>query len=358
MTKKRNWVIWFVAAAGIKIFSFFPGAVEKYYSRGVYLYIAGFLRSVFGWIPFSIGDILYMVAGIYLFYKLIWFIRTLAKRQADKAYFSLGVKRIGFTILVVYVLFNLLWGLNYNRYGIAYQLHLNVQPYSTGELQGILQVIVERMNALDSAARLQRNELNKKKILFSNCVEAYKRLENENSIFGYISPSVKPSIFSYAGNYLGFTGYYNPFSGEAQVNTTVPIFVQPFTTCHEIGHQLGYAKENEANFAGYLSAKLSRSKAFQYSVYFDLYLYAARELYVRDSTLLVPLRESLRPAIRSDYRELREFYKKYENPLEPIISKLYGNYLKANQQPQGIMSYNEVIAWLIAYENKYGKPAV
>lgn len=350
--------MWIAAAACIKLFSFFPGTVEKYYSTGVYLFIARLLRIAFGWVPFSVGDILYGLAGIYLVYTLISFLKKLFKKQVDRPYFFSFIKKAVFVFLVVYVVFNSLWGLNYNRYGIAYQLHLNVQPYSTSELQGILQVIVERLNSLDSASRLQRNELKTKSVLFLNSVDAYKRLGDENPIFGYPSPSVKPSLFSYAGDYLGFTGYYNPFSGEAQVNTTVPVFVQPFTTCHEIGHQLGYAKESEANFAGYLSAKSSGNKAFQYSVYFDLYLYAAKELYLRDSTLLVPLRESLKPAIRKDYRELREFYQKYENPLEPVISKLYGNYLKANQQPQGIMSYNEVIAWLIAYEKKYGKPAV
>jgi len=70
------------------------------------------------------------------------------------------------------------------------------------------------------------------------------------------------------------------------------------------------------------------------------------------------LRESLKPSIRKDFRDLRQFYKKYENPLGPMINKIYGNYLKANQQPQGLMSYNEVIAWLIAYSKKYGKDAV
>ena len=79
---------------------------------------------------------------------------------------------------------------------------------------------------------------------------------------------------------------------------------------------------------------------------------------MRDSTLLVPLRESLNPSIRKDFRTLREFYSHYQNPLEPFISKIYGNYLKANEQPQGLKSYNEVIAWLIAYEKKYGKKAV
>ena len=242
--------------------------------------------------------------------------------------------------------------------GIAQQLHLEVKPYSTQELADITKLIVTRLNDLDSSARVDRYELKSKKTLFSLSKLAYKQLASTNLVFTYSSPSVKPSIFSYMGNYLGFTGYYNPFSGEAQVNTTVPEFLQPFTTCHEIGHQLGYAKENEANFVGYLAAKASNEKAFQYSVYFDLYNYAARELYMRDSTLLVPLRESLKPSIRKDFKDLRAFYKKYENPLEPIIGSIYGHYLKANQQPQGLMSYNEVIAWLIAYEKKHGKNAV
>ena len=112
--------------------------------------------------------------------------------------------------------------------------------------------------------------------------------------------------------------------------------MQPFTTCHEIGHQLGYAKEEEANFAGFLAAKSSPDPAFRYSVYFDLYLYAARELYARDSMALIPFRESLKPDVRQDLRDLQDFYMKYQNPFEPVIRRLYGKYLRANRQPQGM----------------------
>ncbi|HVM89719.1 MAG TPA: DUF3810 domain-containing protein [Puia sp.] len=354
MIRKKSWIILGIIAVLIKMFSFFPDAVEQYYSTGVYPYIVKFLRGLFGWIPFSIGDVFYGVIIIYLVIKCISFIRKLFNKAVNKKYAVSVLRRMVFVVLLVYVVFNLLWGLNYNRRGIAFQLHLDVQKYSTQELQNVLQIIVEKLNTIDSVSRLQRQELNSKSILFAKSIKAYQQLAVRDPVFRYASPSVKPSIFSYAGDYLGFTGYYNPFSGEAQVNTTVPVFVQPFTTCHEVGHQLGYAKENEANFAGYLAAKASGNPAFQYSVYFDLYMYAAKQLYMRDSTLLVPLRESLKPAIRKDYRDLRIFYKKFENPFEPVINRLYGNYLKANQQPQGIMSYDEVIAWLIAYYKKTG----
>ncbi|MBS1946684.1 MAG: DUF3810 domain-containing protein [Bacteroidetes bacterium] len=358
MAKKKSWIALIVIDVLIKIVSFFPGVVEQYYSTGAYPYISGSLRLLFGWAPFSIGDVFYAAVIIYLIAKFISFFKKVFKRAVDKKCIFLVLKQVAFITLAIYAVFNLLWGLNYNRRGIAYQLNLNVRPYSAEELQHVLQIIVGRLNTIDSMARLHRDELKTKHILFSKSIDAYRKLSADNAIFTYTSPSVKPSVFSYAGDYLGFTGYYNPFSGEAQVNTTVPVFVQPFTTCHEIGHQLGFAKENEANFAGYLSAKASGDPAFRYSVYFDLYMYAAKQLYLLDSTKLVPLRESLRPSIRKDYRDLRAFYRKYENPFEPVINRLYGNYLKANQQPQGMMSYDEVIAWLIAYYKKYGKEAV
>ncbi len=142
------------------------------------------------------------------------------------------------------------------------------------------------------------------------------------------------------------------------MNTTVPLFIQPFTTCHEIGHQLGYAKENEANFAGYLSAKSSQDALFRYSVYFDLYSYSRYYLFAQDSVAAEKLDAQLPPGIKADYRELREFVKKYRNPIEAVIDHLYGQYLKANNQPSGKLSYNEVVAWLVAYYKKYGADAI
>jgi hypothetical protein len=351
----RGWIVLVAIAVVIKIFAFFPAAVEKYYSSGLYQLVARLLRILFGWIPFSVGDIFYIVVFVWLIFKLVSFFKKLITRQVHKEYVFNAVGKTVKYLLVVYILFNILWGLNYDRKGIASQLQLEVRTYSTRDLQDILQVIVHRLNQFDSSGRLNRTQFNRKSFLFEESEQSYKNLSSKNTIFKYTSPSVKPSLFSYLGNYLGFTGYYNPFSGEAQVNTTVPVYIQPFTTCHEIGHQLGYAKENEANFAGYLSARSSDDPAFRYSVYFDIYIYAATELYVRDSTLMVPLREQLNPGVRKDFRNLREFFRKYNNPFEPYIRRLYGRYLKANNQPQGIMTYDEVIAWLIAYYKKYGE---
>jgi hypothetical protein len=349
-----NWFIVITLCLLIKIFSFFPYAVERYYTNGLYPFIAHTQRFLFGWIPFSIGDVFYFIAGIYLIVKIYRFSRAIARRQVTRRLLLHSLKQVSFVCLIIYVVFNVLWGLNYNRVSMAEQLNLPVKRYSTENLRSMMQVLVGKLNAYHFSARAYRPGLNHKRTLFAEAVNSYSTIVNEYPDMAYRFSSIKPSLFSYAGNYMGFTGYYNPFSGEAQANTTVPAFIQPFTTCHEIGHQLGYAKENEANFAGFLAARASSNPAFQYSVYFDMYSYAIRELYRRDSLLVKGIKEQLSPSVVLDLENIREFYRRYDNPIEPVIRTLYGTYLRANEQPKGLLSYNEVVAMLIAYFKRYG----
>jgi len=350
----RSWLIPLIIVAVIKIFSFFPEAVEKYYSTGIYPVISILPRLAFGWIPFSVGDILYAATFLYLVISLVRFFTRAFKRTLHRQYLKLCVKRSLSILLWVYIAFNIFWGLNYDRMPIAKQQQLDTRPYSKEDLQALIGMLVSKMNGIDSASRMARRKLATNDSLFRFSVAAYRSASEEYPQLLYTHPSVKSSFYGYIANYMGFSGYYNPFTCEAQVNTTIPRFVQPFTTCHEIGHQLGYAKEEEANFSGFLSTKSSRDPAFRYSIYVDLYLYAASALYALDSTAFIPYRESLKPDVRQDLRDLKAFYKSYQNPLEPIIHKIYGKYLKANRQPQGIYAYDEVVGLAIAYYKKHG----
>lgn len=351
---KSSWIILISSALLIKIFSFFPALVEKYYTNIAYRYISGTQRVLFGWIPFSLGDVFYFACLIYLLWQLFYFIKAIFKGRLLKRSWINAIQRLCYLCLVIYVSFNLLWGLNYNRPPMARKMGFPLERYSTESLKAVLENLVLKLNTFDSTARIYRTELKVKKSLFGEAIESYARVKNQYPALNYKFSSVKPSVFSYVGNYLGFTGYYNPFSGEAQANTTVPSFIQPFTTCHEIGHQLGYAKENEANFAGFLAARSSLNAAFRYSVYLDMYSYSIRELYLRDSAQVKVFTGKLNSHVTDDFQTIRQFYKKYENPIEPLIRALYANYLKANQQPSGMHSYNEVVAMLVAYYKRYG----
>lgn len=359
MTRKRiGWILLLTLVAFIKFFSLFPDAVERYYSQGVYPWVAAAQRLLFGWLPFSIGDLLYAAVGIYLCILLIRLIKRIRQKAFDKKDMLRAARRIFGVGLLVYALFNLLWGLNYNRRGIAQQLQLKGAAIHHEDLLPLMQLLQEKVNALAPEARRIRPGLASHQRLFGAAIRAYDSLAYSKPYLTYQYPSVKPSLFSYVGNYLGYTGYYNPFTGEAQVNTTVPLLLQPYTTCHEIGHQLGYARENEANFAGYLAARTSRDPAFRYSVYFDLYSYGRYYLYWQDSSSLKKLDSTLSPLVKADRDDLKRFMDRHKNPIEQIIDKAYSQYLRANEQPSGKITYNEVVLWLLAYYRKYGKEAI
>ncbi len=338
----------------IRVVALFPEWVEKYYSTGVYPAISRVQRLLFGWMPFSFGDLLYALAFIGIVYALVKLIRAIIQKKTNAAWLlRLGVKAMQ-VWLWVYILFNVLWGLNYNRAGIARQAGIRPETYSTAALDSLVQLLALKMEATREVSLPERESLTHKPTLFSHAFKAYLQPGTKALFLEYGGQSVKQSYYGFLGNYLGFTGYYNPFTGEAQVNTSVPIFVQPFVTCHEIGHQLGYAKENEANFAGFLTASRSELPGFRYSAYFDLYLYSIRDLYLRDSSLARLRMDQLPAGVQDDINTLRNFNKEHVSVFEPLFRTLYAQYLRANQQPSGMLSYNQVVALVIAYGRKYG----
>ena len=339
----------------IKWYSLSQQRVETGYATGFYPALAGFLRILSGWLPFSLGDILYGLLGLWILINLIRGVRLLLQRKATWKGFGIKTVKIAVMLLLIYVVFNGFWGINYNRKGIASQLGLKMDKYSTAELRQMNAMLIEKTNTAKAALVKSGNGYASTTELFTGVQQQYQRIDSSYPFLEYDHKSIKPSLWGWLGNYVGFLGYYNPFTGEAQVNVTVPKFLQPFTVCHEVAHQLGYAKENEANFVGYLAASASDDARFRYSVYLDLFLYSNRNLYGTDSASAKMYADQLLPEIKNDLKTWRDFNRRHKNPVEPVIRWLYGKFLQSNEQPQGILSYDEVTSFLIAYYKKFGK---
>jgi len=347
-------IILLVIAFLIWCFSAFSHLVESLYSTHLYRWFAATLRLITRWLPFSLGDILYAIAALWLLKSIVKLVILLFNRRWNKASFLAGLQRNINRLLRIYIIFNLFWGLNYDRLGIAYQLKIQPARYDTATLKQLTAELIEKVNNCRLQIEQQKLVYPAHSEIFKSAIEAYGQTKPQFPFLEYRNASVKRSLYGKLGNYMGYLGYYNPFSGEAQVNVEVPDFLQPYVTCHEIAHQLGYASESEANFVGYLAAKNSTSKLFNYSVYFDLFNYANGELFYRDSLAARDNYRRLDTLVKLDIKAYRKYLKAYKNPVEPIIRIFYSNYLKANNQPKGIESYNEVVAWLISYRQKYG----
>ncbi len=331
----------------------YSSSVEGWYATGIYPYVARLLRFLFGWLPFSIGDVFYVLLIVACLVKVFRFLKNLFRRKITWKIFGAKLIKLTTVLSVLYVVFYMFWGWNYYRKGIAYQLQMDKQSYSTQDLLQLTEELAVKASNYRKNISPQQFAIPHKE-LFQKSIQAYDSVSKTYPFLQYKNKSIKASLFGVVGNYLGYTGYYNPFSGEAQINTVTPPIVLPSVTCHEMAHQLGYATEDEANFVGYLAASHSHDKVFSYSIYLDMYQYAASELFLRDSLQYHQARLSLDTLVRKDIRDIRLYYLPYRTKVRKVVNMIYGQYLKSNNQPQGIDTYSDVISLLMAYKKKYG----
>jgi hypothetical protein len=337
----------------IKVATFFPDWIENNFSRGFYPGIARLYRRLFGGLPFSLGDILYLIAAFFLLLLVVKFVKIVIRRRIRLLNYKRGLLKAFSVCAIIYILFNISWGLNYNRLGIAYQLKLEPEEYTVTDLKNITGLLLLKVNQDRLALGDGKIHYPLTKQIFWKANNAYQNASFNYPFLQYKTCSIKQSLYGRLGSLMGFFGYYNPFTGEAQLNLTQPRFLIPFVTCHEMAHQLGYASESEASFVGYLAAVESKDTLFKYSTYFDLFNYANRELYSMDSVTALRNYKRLDTLVKIDVAELKEYFRKSHNAIEPLIRLFYDQYLKANQQDKGVKSYDQVIGWLIAYNKKY-----
>lgn len=346
----RSWIILLAGVVLVRLSTLEPQWVEKYYSTGIYGYSSRLMRFLTGWLPFSAGDILYILAGLALIREIVHWFRAIRNRAVKRSWVQQKISNYIRVFLGIYLVFNLLWGLNYNRSGVAGQLGLQLEDTSTAELSRLAAALIQKTNTLrpmEPAVGFDRSAALAK--------QAYQSANSKYPFLESHPVSLKPSIFGAIGNYMGYSGYYNPFSGEGQVNTKVPGFLIPFVTCHEMAHQAGYAKENEANFVGFLAARESKDSAMRYSTYLNMFLYANSELRRVDSVVAKENMDQLAPAVKKDIDQYRKWLRSYDTPIGDLIDVIYNQYLKLNEQPAGRRSYNQVVIWLLAYHRKQGE---
>jgi len=327
-----------------------PSYIENYYSEGLFKFISYTMRILFGWIPFSVGD-------IFLFSIILYGIRFVyvLSKSGFKGFKNKMIKII--TLLsIVYCCFYFFWGLNYYREPLSKSLGYKKSTYSTDQLIDVSTHLISKLN--DIHILITNSDSIKITIPYSNnkiysiARDGYDQLSIDSPEFSYKFGKVKSSLMSLIQSYNGVSGYFNPFTGEAQVNDKIPKTIMPTTVCHEMAHQIGFAAENEANFIGFLAALSNEDLYFKYAAYRMATRYVIFELYNRDQNKYIELYSTINKGIIKDFQESSDFWRQYKNPFEPIIKKGYNIYLESNNQKDGIKSYNYVVDLLIAYYKK------
>ncbi|WP_372792923.1 DUF3810 domain-containing protein [Lutibacter sp.] len=333
--------------AFIQIITESPNFIEHYYSNGLYLYISKFLRIIFGWLPFSIGDILYTILGIIILKGIYTTIKT------KKFHFKNTLYKTGAFLSILFFFFNFNWGLNYFRQPITKILDFEKTEYTSKELISFTKQLILKSNEIHlfiakNDTVLIENNLNKEQIKEMSPA-AYQQLALKHPQIKFESTSIKHSLFSIPLTYMGFAGYINPITNEAQVNSLIPKNSYPATVCHEIAHQVGIGSESEANFVGYLAAIHSKNSYYNYSGYLMATRYCLGEIYRTEPEQFDVLVASLNKGIRKDLQNSQDFWASYQNWSEKYFKIFYDSFLKANMQKDGIKGYSKMVSLLINY---------
>ena len=332
----------------LKLLAFFPEVVERFYSNGLYVAISEISRTVLGSIPFSVGDIVYGFAIIYSIFS-IW-----KTRKLWKLHWKNNLLKITSYISVLYFLFHLLWAFNYYRVPLFEKMHIK-REYTTEELVAFTQKLLIKTNAVQLEITKNKNlkVINPyaQDSIFKMSQNGYDNLTKLYSFFNYEIPSKKPSLFSLPLTYMGFGGYLNPFTNEAQVNDKIPMYGFPNVVCHEMAHQIGYASESECNFIGFLACIKNDDLYFQYSAYSNALRYCMVNIGMKDEVQFKALKSKIHPGILENYKESDVFWKQYDTFIDKGFHTFYDLFLKMNQQKDGIESYSKFVDLLVNYYN-------
>lgn len=327
----------------LKLLAFFPETVERFYSNGLYVWISHFSRTVLGKIPFSVGDIVYGFAIIYVIY---WFFKNRKLHWKDKAWAALSF------ISVTYFLFHFLWAFNYYRVPLFEKMNIK-REYTEAALVSFTEKLIVKTNAVQFAItqdslKKVRNPYSQDSI-FKLTQNGYDNLAKQYPIFTYEIPSRKKSLISLPLTYMGFGGYLNPFSNEAQVNDKLPMYGFPNVVCHEMAHQIGFGSESECNFIGFLAGLKNDDLYCQYSALSNALRYCMSNIGMKNEKEFNRLKQKINPGILKNYQESEAFWEQYDTFIDKAFHAFYDQYLKSNQQEEGIDSYSKFVDLLVNY---------
>jgi hypothetical protein len=320
------------------------------YDEYIFRPYQSFRNLIFGFIPISVGDILYMTGGVCLVVLLIRWIYFIVKFKTHKHYLGASFLNTLITFCIIYLFFLIGWGANYYKPSLTQYWHLNERQPVTNDTLVIAafdKYLVDKLNAYAPYYHdIPFRRVNK-------LAQTYYRLytDSKTKLHGL---QAKASIFGYLMQNLGIQGYYNPFTGEAQVNRFLPSFMLPFVICHEMAHQSGIAAEDDANLLAYALGTTVNDTSFNYSCYFNIWIYAHNKLFRQNAALAKALEHQLNKLTQSHIDTLEAIRRRYYGKLSTYSGELYDSYLRLHNQKDGIRSYNNVAisAWQWEQERK------
>lgn len=317
-------------------------------------YIGAGVRAVLayltGWIPFSLAEMLLCALPLIFVLLLRVAVKHYGDSWRDVLRYCAGLLAL---LLVFYILFVWGFGTGYHGSTIEEKLGLDRQPVSAEELEDTARYLVGCIETEMETITYRPDGFSVMPYAHSEMVErlldAYAPVCDRYVFVQRLRSPVKQVMLSEPMTYTHISGVYSYFTGEANLNMNFPDYTLPYTAAHELAHQRGIAREDEANFMAFLVCIESEDAYIRYSGYLNLYEYVASALYSADSERYFSVLRTLPDAVRQELIAYSAFFDKYrENVVSEVSGAINDTYLKL-QGTEGSKSYGRVVDLAVAW---------
>lgn len=305
-----------------------------------------------GFVPFSVAEVFWAAVVVFC---IVYAVRTVANIIRTKggrlALLWRAVLTYAVLVLGIYTAFTGLWGLTYYAQTFEQAEGIEAKPISVDQLAEVTQLFVDKINA---AAPLTEHTAPGKlsgdlDAILKASDTVYDHLERQ---FPFLNvPAVRPKLIlcSRMMSAVNFTGFFFPFTGEANINADAPECLLPATVAHELAHVRGIAPEQTANFAAILACDTSGDPMYAYSGYLLGYIHLSNALYSASPERWAPIARQLCDTAKSDLNANNEYWRQFESPVSSAAENTYSGFLQSYDQELGIKSYGAVVDLLAAY---------
>ena len=309
------------------------------------------LSRICSHVSFSVAEALIALgisAGlVYIIFTVVQLIRK--RGRGARIYRFLLTCLTAFAL--IYGGFCLLWGVYYYSADFEEQSGIRGAPASVEQLTAVTRYFTDLVNRYDvQIARDENGDFAEDMdAVFARSPALYDAAETALPCLKGDALAAKPVLFSRAMSYINFTGFFFPFTGEANINVDSPACLVPSTIAHELAHQRGVAEEDEANFVAVLASLESGDAAYCYSSCLLAYIHLGNALYAADYDAWRDNYYRLCDGARHDLEENSRYWAQFETPVSTVSDQVYTGFLQSYGQTLGLKTYGKCVDLLIAY---------
>lgn len=342
-----------VAVLLFLILPHFPQLTEYGFSRGVFRLISVPLGGALAALPFSLTEMVAVLAIPAIVALLVVFIHRLVRSVNRKKLLAKTARVFCWTLSFLFLLYGVMHGLNYYRLPAAELMGLDTSPQSPEFLQQVCIQLAqdasrERESLQEDGQGCVKLSQSKRETL-RLADNGYRNLDDQYPFLWGGVWTAKPVLLSHWWSYTGITGMYFPFFAEANVNVDIPDWEIPSTAAHELAHTRGFAREDECNFLAFLTCINSDSADFRYSGYMLAYIYCSNALYSYDQDLWQTVQSYVSEGMRKDLQAQNAYWDQFEGEVQEISSSINNSFIEAHGDEDGVLSYNRVVQLVLGY---------